>query len=101
MILSGIGLSRYRATCPIREAVLFSSDPWERMEMAYLWYLPAFLCGLFGVLAAARSLERLFVGQGLLPAQVLLSVVFLFLAYKAVRRARKGKAANAEESESA
>jgi hypothetical protein len=56
--------------------------------MRILWYvLTVFLC-LIGLLALIRTVERLVVGAGLLPTQLIIAVVMLLLAVLCRRKAR-------------
>ena len=56
--------------------------------MKVLWYLLTFLFGLIGLLAAIRVFERLAMGAGLLPVQLLIVFVMLLLAWLCLRKAR-------------
>jgi len=55
-----------------------------------MYYFLTLVFGLFGVLAALRSAERLIHGAGVLPAQLLIAVVGLCLAVLCLRKARAG-----------
>ena len=56
--------------------------------MRILWYLLTAFLGLIGVLAIIRTVERLAVGAGLLPVQMIIAVVMLLLAALCLRKAR-------------
>ena len=56
--------------------------------MRILWYLLTAFLGLIGVLAIIRTVERLAVGAGLLPAQLIIAIVILLLAAFCLRKAR-------------
>ena len=56
--------------------------------MKILWYLLSAFLGLIGVLALIRTVERLAVGAGLLPVQLIIAVVMLLLAGLCLRKAR-------------
>jgi len=56
--------------------------------MKILWYLLTFLFGLVGVLATIRLIGRLSSGAGLLPAQLLIALLMLVLAWLCLRKAR-------------
>ena len=56
--------------------------------MKILWYLLTAFLGLIGVLALVRTFERLAVGAGLLPVQLIIAVVMLLLAALCLRKAR-------------
>ncbi len=56
--------------------------------MRILWYLLTFLFGLVALLAAIRLFERLAAGAGLLPAQLLIALVMLLLAWLCLRKTR-------------
>jgi hypothetical protein len=56
--------------------------------MKILWYLLTALLGLIGILALVRALERLAVGAGLLPVQLIVAIVMLLLAVLCLRKAR-------------
>ena len=55
--------------------------------MKILWYLFTAFLGLIGILALIRTLERLAVGDGLLPVQLIVAVVMLLLAMLCLRKA--------------
>lgn len=55
--------------------------------MRILWYLLTALFGLIGVLALIRTVERLAGGVGLIPTQLVIAFVMLFLAVLWVREA--------------
>jgi len=57
--------------------------------MKFVWYFLAFILGAFGLLSAARTVERLIAGIGILPAQVCIAIVALGLAWKCVQKARQ------------
>lgn len=59
--------------------------------MKTLWYLIAAIVGLIGVLAVVRIVERLMTGADLMPAQLLIGLVFLLVAVIAVRQARSAR----------
>jgi hypothetical protein len=56
--------------------------------MKVLWYILTAFLGLTGILALIRSVERLVVGAGLLPVQLIIAVVLLLLAALCLRKAR-------------
>ncbi|MGH9873305.1 MAG: hypothetical protein ACRD9S_12695 [Pyrinomonadaceae bacterium] len=56
--------------------------------MKILWYLLTAFLGLVGVMALLRTVERLAVGAGLLPVQLIIAVVMLLLAALCLRKAR-------------
>ena len=56
--------------------------------MKTIWYLFTFLFGAFGILALARSIERLASGAGVLVTQVLIALVCLLLAWVCLKKAR-------------
>jgi hypothetical protein len=66
----------------------------EVVSSEYMYYFLTFLFGLLGVLGAVRSAERLITGAGMLPAQLLIAVVFLFLAGLCLRKARAAREKN-------
>jgi len=53
-----------------------------------MYYVLTFVCGLFGVLASARSIEHLMHGDGMLPGQILMAIIGLSLAVFCLRKAR-------------
>jgi hypothetical protein len=57
--------------------------------MRILYYFLTFIFGLLGTLAVLRSAERLFVGHGVLPAQVVIGVGSLLLAWRFLGKARQ------------
>ena len=56
--------------------------------MKILYYFLAAICGLFGLLALARTVEVLAVGGGLQVIQVLIAIVALALAWMFLGRTR-------------
>jgi len=56
--------------------------------MKIVWYLLTAFLGLVGALALIRTIERLVVGAGLLPAQLIIAIVMLLLAALCLRKAR-------------
>lgn len=60
----------------------------DNFKMKILWHLLTFLFGLVGLLATIRLIERLSSGAGLLPAQLLIALVMLVLAWLCLRKAR-------------
>ena len=56
--------------------------------MRILWYVFTAVFGLFGLLALIRTVERIVSGEGLIPIQLLISFVMLFLAVICMQRAR-------------
>ena len=56
--------------------------------MKILWYILTAFFGLIGVLALIRTVERLAVGAGLLPTQLVIAIVMLLLAVWCVQKAR-------------
>ena len=59
--------------------------------MRVVWYLLALVLGLFGALALFRTVELLLVGAGVSPAQVLIALVGLLLAWLCVQKARSSR----------
>jgi len=56
--------------------------------MKIVWYVLTAFLGLVGALALIRTIERLVVGAGLLPAQLIIAIVMLLLAALCLRKAR-------------
>jgi hypothetical protein len=56
-----------------------------------MYYFLTFLCGFFGVMASARSIERLTHGEPVLPGQILIALVGLSLAVLYLRKARAAR----------
>ena len=56
--------------------------------MKILWYVLTAFFGLLGVLGLIRTIERLAIGAGLLPTELIIAVVMLLLAVLCVRKAR-------------
>jgi len=56
--------------------------------MKILWYILTAFLGLIGLLALIRTVERLVVGAGLLPTQLIIAVVMLLFAFLCLRKAR-------------
>jgi len=56
--------------------------------MNILWYFLTAILGVFGALALIRSIEMLLVGAGLMPIQIVIAAVFLFLGWQCLRKAR-------------
>ena len=56
--------------------------------MKILWYVLTAFLGSIGLLALIRTVERLVVGAGLLPTQLIIAFVMLLLAFLCLRKAR-------------
>ena len=67
--------------------------------MRLLYYLLTFFCGLVGVLSSLRSVERLFVGQGVMVVQLVFALGGLLLASTFLRKARAASAAKRQAAE--
>ncbi len=53
-----------------------------------MYYVLTLLFGFLGVLALLRTIERLAHGAGVVPAQLIMAVLGLFLAVMCLRKAR-------------
>ena len=53
--------------------------------MNIFWYFPTFIMGFLGTLALARSTDKLFIGEGLMPIQFGIAALFLFLGWKCLK----------------
>lgn len=56
--------------------------------MRILWYFLTALFGLIGLLALIRTVEQLVTGASLMPTQLVIAFVMLFLAVLCVQKAR-------------
>ena len=56
--------------------------------MRIIWYFLTFVFGLFGTLAALRTVERAATGAGIIPQQAAIALVALLLAAVCVKKAR-------------
>jgi hypothetical protein len=56
--------------------------------MKMFWYSLTFLLVVVGTLALLRSIERLIVGSGLMPVQIGIATIFLFLGWLCLKKAR-------------
>lgn len=56
--------------------------------MKIIWYLLAVVLGVFGALGLVRSIDRLISGAGILPVQIFIGLVGLFLAWLCIKKAR-------------
>jgi len=54
-----------------------------------VWYLLTVLLGAYGILALARTAERLVTGMPVLMVQVILGVVAILLAWRSLVKARE------------
>jgi hypothetical protein len=70
--------------------------------MFILWYVVALVCGAIGALGVLRTLERVIFGggSGSLVFQFAFGMGFLFLAMRAVQRARRAQAGRAGPDDS-
>jgi hypothetical protein len=56
--------------------------------MKALWYLLTLVFGLFGALAGLRSVELAVTGGSIMPQQILIAVIALFIAAVCIKKAR-------------
>jgi hypothetical protein len=56
--------------------------------MNILWYFLTFVSGALGILSLVRVIERLAFGGGILPIQAAIALIFLFLAWESLKKAR-------------
>jgi hypothetical protein len=56
--------------------------------MNILWYFLTFVSGAIGVLALVRVIERFAVGAGADTVQIGIALIFLFLAWQSLQKAR-------------
>jgi hypothetical protein len=61
--------------------------------MNILWYFLTFVSGALGILALVRVIERFAAGAGAAPVQTGIALIFLFLAWQSLRKARFKRAA--------
>lgn len=56
--------------------------------MKILWYFLTLIFGAIGVLALLRSIEIILIGAGISPGRFGVALIFLFLAWLSLIRAR-------------
>ena len=56
--------------------------------MKIIWYVLTVFFGAIGLLSLLRVIERLMLGAGILPVQILIALVMLVLAVVTLQKAR-------------